>query len=100
MTQSGRAHGTHAHTHSRVVEVVRNEGGALEEAEDISWQRALEAASVNPGSILFGQSQSNARRARAALRAWWVCGYAPSTNHPPRGPTHGKIGPRNVRQVL
>ena len=46
---------THSLKHSRVVEVVRNEGGALEEAEDISRQRALEAASINPGGILRGQ---------------------------------------------
>lgn len=38
--------------HSRVVKVVRDERRALEEAEYVARERALEAASVHPCSIL------------------------------------------------
>ena len=58
----------HTCTHSRVVEVVRNEGGALEEAKDVSWQRALEAAPVNPGGILFGQESKQTEEMEAFQR--------------------------------
>ena len=44
--------GVKATARSRVVEVVRDERGALQETEDVSRQRALEAASVHPGRVL------------------------------------------------
>lgn len=40
-----------------MVEVVRDEGGALQEAEHVSRQRALEAAPVNPSRVLIRQTK-------------------------------------------
>lgn len=35
-----------------MVEIMRDEGGALDQAEHVPWQLALEAPSVNPSRVL------------------------------------------------